>query len=54
MSVKAMAKAARWVIWGFSAIAAGAIKPVFFPEGGVSYAMTALLLLAACALLGVV
>lgn len=54
VSVKAMARAVRWVIWGLSVIAVGAIKPMFFPEGGASYAITALLLLAVCAALGIV
>ena len=52
--MKVMARVVRWAIWGLSAIAAGVIKPIFFPQGGASYAITALLLLAVCAVLGVV
>lgn len=57
MSTKLMARRARrvrLVIWLLSAVAAGAIKPMFFPEGGVSYVIAAFLLLAVCAVLGVV
>lgn len=53
MSVKVMARTVRWIIWGLSAIAAGAIKPMFFPEGGIRYVIAALSLLVVCAVLGI-
>lgn len=52
--MRTVARAIRWIIWGAAAILAGAMKPVFFPEGGVSYALVALFLLGALAVLGIV
>ena len=50
---KFSARAVRWFIWGLSALAAGAMKPIFFPAGGVAYAISALVLIGVFALLGI-
>ena len=34
MSAEAVAHSVRWLIWAFSAVAVGAMKPLLFPEGG--------------------
>lgn len=54
MSAEAVAHSVRWLIWAFSAVAVGAMKPLLFPEGGAVYAMAALFLLLVLALLGLV
>lgn len=48
-----VARVVRWIIWASSAVAAGAMKPIFFPNGGWPYAVAAIALLVASAFLGV-
>jgi hypothetical protein len=48
-----VAKAVGWGIWASGALAAGAMKPILFPNGGWPYAVAALTLLVACAIVGV-
>lgn len=53
MSPNTQGRAARWILWGIGAIAAGAIKPLFFPAGGWIYAVAALSLIFLCAIAGI-
>lgn len=53
MSRQKLARALRCLIWGFSAIAVGAMKPTFFPEGGGAYVAAAFTTLGVLALLGI-
>jgi uncharacterized membrane protein YjjP (DUF1212 family) len=53
MNYKVLGRLTRWVIWGLSAIIAGAIKPLFFPSGGWIYAIVAISAVIVCAIIGI-
>ena len=53
MSRQKLARALRLLIWGASAIAVGAMKPTFFPEGGSAYVIVAFMTLGVLALVGI-
>ncbi|MBB3780255.1 hypothetical protein FHY16_003038 [Xanthomonas campestris] len=49
--VKYLIRIMPWLIWAISALVVGAMKPLFFPEGGIIYASAAIVLMCLSAIL---